>query len=184
MSGEIQQRGGISGDLTPMHIMVATTNGPIDGPLVDDSGLISRAGLTAAAGQKGVQQVGGTIATTGNTDFYFVAPTAGSLAGATITPLVALTADDTNYLTWTITNLGQAGAGTTVMLAATAPNTTKATGGTGLAINTKRSLTLSATAANLVVAEGDLLLFRNAATGTLANTVTRPIVALAFSGTT
>lgn len=183
MSG-VTQRGGISGDLTPMAIMVATTNGPIDGPIVDSNTLIPRSALSAPAGQKGVQQVGGTIATTSNTDIYFVAPAAGSLSGVTFTPLVALATSDTNYLTWTLTNLGQAGSGSAAMLAATDANTTKATGGSALSINTKRSLALNGTAANLVVAEGDLLLFRNAATGTLANTVTRPIVALAFSGTT
>jgi hypothetical protein len=93
----------------------------------------------------------------------------------------ALTANDTNYLTFTITNLGQAGAGSAAMLAATDANTTKATGGTGLAANTLRSLSLSGTAANLVVAAGDRIRIRAAATGTLANTVTFPVINLNFS---
>jgi hypothetical protein len=138
--------------------------------------------LAATTNSNSQQSVGATIATTGNTDVYVTAPYAGSLSAATVTPLVALTADDTNYITWTITNLGQAGAGTAAMLAATNPNTTKATGGTGLAINTPRALTLNGTAANLVVAVNDLLLIRAAATGTLANTVTRPIYKLTFVG--
>jgi hypothetical protein len=62
------------------------------------------------------------------------------------------------------------------MLAATDPNTTKATGGVALSANTKRTLTLTATAADLAVVEGDRLLVRFAATGTLAGAVTRPIV--------
>lgn len=82
-----------------------------------------------------------------------------------------------------MTNLGQAGAGTTVMLAATDANTTKATGGTALSANTKRSLTLNATAANLVVAAGDRLLIRAAATGTLAGAVTVPAYMLRFNPT-
>lgn len=145
---------------------------------------VTRTKMSAPAGSKVVQKEGQTIATTSTTDEYVTAPEAGSLSSVEITPLVALTAHDSNYITWTIVNLGQAGAGTTDMLAATNPNTTKATGGTGLAISTKRSLTPHGTAANLVVAQGDLLRIRATATGTLANTVTRPVYTLRFSGTT
>lgn len=134
-------------------------------------------------GANTMQKEGATIATTGNTDEYFTAPFAGILTAALITPLVALTANDTNYITWTFTNLGQAGAGSTAMLAATDPNTTKATGGVGLAISTPRTLTLSGTAASLVVAAGDVIRIRATATGTLANTVTRPIYSLSFTRT-
>jgi hypothetical protein len=66
-------------------------------------------------------------------------------------------------------------------LAATDANTTKATGGTALAANTARSLTLNGTAANLVVASGDRLRIRAAASGTLANTVTFPTYRLNFT---
>ena len=75
-------------------------------------------------------------------------------------------------MTFSITNLGQAGAGSAAMLAATDANTTKTTGGTAIAANTKRVLTLTATPADLVVAAGDRIRIRFAATGTLANTVT------------
>lgn len=115
------------------------------------------------------------IATTSNTDEYIVAAKTGKLVAATLTPLVALTAHDTNYLTFSITNLGQAGAGTAAMLAATDANTTKATGGTGLAISTKRSLILTSTVADLAVVEGDCLRLRAASAATAANTVTRPV---------
>lgn len=137
---------------------------------------------TAAVNSNTQQVTGGTIATTGNSDTYFTCGRVATLSSVAVTPLVALTANDTNYITFTITNLGQAGAGTAVMLAATAPNTTKATGGTGLAINTPRVLTLSGVDTDLHVAINDLLLIRAAATGTLANTVTRPIWKLTFMG--
>jgi len=67
------------------------------------------------------------------------------------------------------------------MLAASDANTTKSTGGTALAANTKRALTLTATGADLIVAAGDRLRCRAAATGTLANTVTFPVWQLTFS---
>lgn len=145
---------------------------------------VTRAQMSAPAGRQAVQRVGATIATTSTTVEYMLVQEAGSLQSAELNPLVALTANDTNYITWTIVNLGQAGAGSTAMLAVSDANTTKATGGTGLAINTKRVLTVHGTGANLVVAAGDLLSITATATGTLANTVTRPIYQLRFSGTT
>lgn len=124
---------------------------------------------------------GGTIATTGDTDEYLIVPKTGKITGMDFSGIDALAANDTNYLTWSVTNLGQDGAGSTAILAATDPNTTKATGGTALAANTKRSLTLHGTAANLDVTVGDRLRIRAAATGTLANTVTVPIYLLQFA---
>lgn len=121
-----------------------------------------------------------TIATTGNTDEYVTVPCNGVLSEVCFAGVDALAANDTNFITFTITNLGQAGSGTTVMLAATDVNTTKATGGTALAANTKRLLTVNATAANLVVAKCDRLRIRAAASGTLANTVTKPTYLLTF----
>lgn len=116
----------------------------------------------------------------GATDLYLSAPVTGKLTGAQVTPLVALAANNTNYVTWTVTNLGQAGAGTAVMLAATDANTTKATGGTALAVNTKHSLALNGSSANLDVTEGDRLKITATGTGTLANTVTIPTYLLKF----
>lgn len=113
-----------------------------------------------------------TVATTSTTDAYVVTSYAGTLTGADCSGIDALAANDTNYITFSLTNLGQAGAGSTAMLAATDANTTKATGGTALSANTKRSLSLSGTGANLIVAAGDRLRLRATATGTLANTVT------------
>lgn len=127
----------------------------------------------------GLQTPGTTsIATTGNTDEYLIATKSGRVVAAIFSALAALAASDTNYVTFSITNLGQAGAGSAAMLAATDVNTTKATGGSAIAANTKRSLTLNGTPANLDVVEGDRILIRFAATGTLAGAVTRPSVAL------
>lgn len=114
----------------------------------------------------------GTIATTSNTDDYVIVPFTGTVTGVDFSAVDALSASDTNYITFSITNLGQSGAGSTVLLLATAANTTKTTGGTALAANTKRSLSLTATGADLIVTKGDRLRVRAAATGTLANTVT------------
>jgi hypothetical protein len=121
-----------------------------------------------------------SIATTGNTDEYLIAAKTGKLAAAVFSSLAALAAHDTNYVTFSITNLGQAGAGSAAMLAASDANTTKATGGAALAANTKRALTLSSTVADLAVTEGDRLLVRFAASGTLAGAVTRPIVQISI----
>lgn len=122
-----------------------------------------------------------TIATTGNTDAYVIVAETGVVSSVDFSGVDALAANDTNYLTFSITNLGQAGAGSTAILAATDANTTKATGGSAIAANTKRSLSLSGTAANLAVTSGDRLRIRAAATGTLAGTVTFPNYLLRIS---
>lgn len=121
-----------------------------------------------------------TVATTGNTDVYLIAPITGILESADFSTVDALGADNTNYVTFTITNLGQAGAGSTALLDPVAANTTKATGGMAIAANTKRSLTLSTVPNNLQVIEGDRLRVRIAATGTLANTLTFPSLMVRF----
>ncbi|MEI7507837.1 MAG: hypothetical protein WCJ62_00055 [Flavobacterium sp.] len=130
-----------------------------------------------------ISQQGATIAVTtgGTNDVFVIAPAAGSLSAALFSGVDALTASDTNYITFSITNLGQAGAGSAAMLAATNPNTTKATGGTAIVANGKFTLTLNGTAANLVVAAGDRLRIRATVSGTLANTVTFPVYSLSFT---
>lgn len=126
-------------------------------------------------------QAGGTsIATTSTTDHYLIAPVTGKLTEALFSSLAALAAHDSNYITFSITNLGQAGSGSNAMLAATDPNTTKATGGSAIAANTKRALTLNATPANLLVQAGDRIRIRATATGTLAGAVTQPNFLLTF----
>ena len=128
-----------------------------------------------------ISQQGATIATTGNSDVFIIAPAAGRLSTARFSGVDALTANNSNFITFSITNLGAAGSGSAAMLAATDANTTKSTGGTALSANTLRSLTLTGTAADLVVAAGDRLRIRAAATGTLANTVTFPVYSLTFT---
>lgn len=124
--------------------------------------------------------VGGTvsIATTGNTDILLMIPRKLKLIEAKYVGATALTANDTNYLTFSITNITNSNA---AMLAATDANTTKSTGGTGLSANTVRSLTLSTTDANLKVSENDVLRIRFAASGTLAGAISNAAVILKFS---
>lgn len=121
-----------------------------------------------------------TIATTGNTDVYIVTPISGRLTEADFSGVDALAASDTNYITFTITNLGQSGSGTAAMLAATDTNTTKATGGSAISANTVRALTINQTSQNTEVTKGDRLRIRAAVTGTLANTITFPVYILRF----
>jgi len=149
----------------------------ITGAVIDST---SRIASNIASGFSEMQQ-GATIATTGNSDVYMIVDAAGVLTGARFSGTDALAASDTNYITFSITNLGTGGAGSAAMLAATDANTTKTTGGTALTANAARSLTLNGTAANLVVAAGDRLRIRAAATGTLAGTVTFPVYNLIFS---
>lgn len=152
-------------------------------PALESGTTLSAAALTEnnLFGGENEQVLGGTIATTGNSDTFIIAPVSGVVSAIIFSGTDALAASDTNYITFSVTNLGQAGAGSTAVLAATDANTTKATGGTALSANTRRNLSLNATAANLVVVRGDRLRVRAAATGTLANTVTSPVYAFTFA---
>lgn len=177
----------------PLHRVFATRNQIVNTEIrthIHDGNLSQRIQVHDLAGSisTSAMTTSATIATTGNTDAYFIVPFVQGNRNNTVTlqsvvfsAVDALAASDTNYITWTITNLGQDGLGSTTMLAATDSNTTKATGGTAIAANTKRTLTLNATPANLNATIGDRLRIRAAATGTLANTVTFPIYSLTFS---
>lgn len=167
---------------------VATTAGYFaKGCIITDSqtglqyinvGSISSPSWRNSQGSVNQSVVAATIATTGNTDAYVIVAETGVVSSIDFSGVDALATSDTNYITFSVTNLGQAGAGSTAILAATDPNTTKSTGGSAIAANTKRTLTLNATAANLIVTAGDRLRIRAAATGTLANTVTFPAYVL------
>lgn len=122
-----------------------------------------------------------TITTTSDTDFFVIAPQAGTINGIFFSSTSALTADDTNYITFSATNLGTTGSGTAAMLAATDANTTKSTGGTGLVANAQRTLTLTATGADLVVAAGDRIRIRAAVTGTLAGAVAGSLFSVRYA---
>ena len=163
---------------------IVTSAGAVTADIQATAGSISRTELSAAAGSKTQMANSPTITTTGNTDVYVIVPESGTVTSIDFSGVDALAANDTNYITYTVTNLGQSGAGSTAILQAIDINTTKATGGAALAANTKRSLTLSSTPANLAVVQGDRLRIRAAATGTLANTVTFPGYMIRYSGTT
>lgn len=123
------------------------------------------------------QNTAGTtsIATTSTTDEYMIAAKTGKVTSIKLVSLSGLATNDSNYITPTVTNLGAAGSGTAALLAVSDANTTKATGGSALTANVARSWTLTSTAADLNVTEGDLLRIRATATGTLAGAVTRPL---------
>jgi hypothetical protein len=119
----------------------------------------------------------GTIATTGTQDSYVIAPDTGILASVDFSCTEALAASDTNYITFTLTNLGQSGSGTTAMLA-TSPagaNTTKTTGGTTWTAGKKITLLNSTDPVMLKVQRGDRIRLRAAVAGTLPNALTLPV---------
>jgi hypothetical protein len=136
-----------------------TSGTTITGAIIDSTSKV----LSNIANGLTASQQGATIATTGNSDVFVIAPAAGVLTSAVFSGVDALAASDTNYITFSVTN------------------TTKTTGGTALTANAARTLSINGTAANLVVAAGDRLRIRAAATGTLANTVTFPVYRLNFS---
>jgi len=125
-------------------------------------------------------QVGLIPTAAGTTVANMLAPFAGTLVAARFVATDALTTHDTNFLTWGVINKGT-GAGSTAMLAATAANTTKITGGSALVAFTPRTLTLSATAGNLVVAANDCLTATFIGGGTLANTISGGYIQLIFT---
>lgn len=126
-------------------------------------------------------QEGETFQTTGNNDIYFIAPAAGTLTLARFSATDALATSDTNFITFTLTNLGTTGSGNAAMLSSGNTNTTRATGGTAITANASRGFVISFTANNLTVNTNDRLRLRAAVTGTLANTVSYPTVSLVFS---
>ena len=181
-SGKIYvgQSTGLAAEVTPSSDITIDTAGAV----TIASAVVTRAKMSVPAGSVTANLITATIATTGTTSGYTIVAEAGSLASVDFSGVDVLAAHDSNYITFSITNLGQTGVGSTAMLAATDANTTKATGGTALAANSKRSLAVHGTGGNLVVDKGDRLIVSAAATGTLANTVTFPAYALRFSGTT
>lgn len=124
-----------------------------------------------------------TIATgAGVTESTLIAKFAGRLAAVQVVAKDALAANDTNFVLFTVVNRGSGG-GSTAMLAVSAANGTQATGGAAIVPYTKRSLTLNATPANLVVAVGDTISVIATVTGTLANAVSAPSFLLTFTPT-
>ena len=120
----------------------------------------------------------GTVATTGNTGSNIPLPLDAVLEYAYFSGTSTLTANDTNYVTFSITNKSNSDA---ALLAATDANTTKATGGSTFTAFTPRALTLTTTVADRRVKQWEDLLVRVAATGTLANTIPESSIVLLFS---
>ena len=148
---------------------------------------IKNRSLTKEVARKSVLLHPATVGTSaGNTDIYAIAPVTGYLDTAWFSCVDALAANGTNHVTFSITNLGQAGSGTTAMLDAT-KNTTDSdvTGYSAIAANTLKSLYISNVMtdgqfANREVVAGDRLLVRIVAAGTLANSLTYPVFCLRF----
>ena len=123
-----------------------------------------------STGANVISQTIGTAAA--NYDAYYIAEKTLSILQIDFSAVDALAAHDTNFITWTITNLGQDGTGSAVILGT---ETTKVTGGSAIAANTKRTFTLSSTIPDIQVIQGDRIRIRAAVSGTLANTVTFPV---------
>jgi hypothetical protein len=79
------------------------------------------------------------------------APFAGTITGVTVTPVTVLTGANTDSRTFKVTNKGAADAGTAI------PASKAFVSGVNAVAEEDTSLTLSATAADLVVAQGDVL---------------------------
>lgn len=103
-----------------------------------------------------------SVGTAGNDDDTIVgkAPFAGTVTAVEYVPEAAITGAATNNRTISLINKGQSGSGTTVIASLNFGNGTNATA------YDERALTLSATAADLVVAEGDVLMWRSLHIGT------------------
>ena len=83
-------------------------NGELDADTLANSGVFAGENIDVRSN---------TIAATGNTDTYMIAAATGTLSQAFFSGTDALAASDTNYITFSVTNLGQAGAGSAAMLA-------------------------------------------------------------------
>lgn len=117
--------------------------------------------MTSPFGNK-LQMVAQPVGTAGNSLLTIIGevPGAGTVSEVTYLPMAALSGANTNSRTLTLYNRGTVGTGTTVVaqLALVA--------GVNLVDNDEKTITLSATPANLVVAESDVLEWESLAVGT------------------
>lgn len=113
----------------------------------------------------------GTVSAT--TSFPILTPPyAGTLIAAKITTDTTHAVDNANHWTFTLVNKGQAGSGSTNMIAATSVNSTDGDSnpvGSAITAFVARSLTLTATAADLVTAASDVLALVATKAGTATN---------------
>lgn len=105
------------------------------------------------------QDNGVTIAAT---DTFALEPArfTGKVTAVTYTPEAAATGDNTNARTFTLVNKGTSGSGTTVIA------TLALTSGVNLVAFDEKSATVTATAADQLVTQGDILAWVSTATGT------------------
>lgn len=89
-----------------------------------------------------------------------ICPQAGTVSAVTYTPVTAITGAATNKRDVSLVNKGAAGSGTTVIATLSFDN------GVNAAAADEKTITLSATAANLVVAAGDVLQWQSTHIGT------------------
>lgn len=102
------------------------------------------------------------VSTAGNDDDSVIAqaPFACTVTSVQYVPEAAITGADTNSRTVSLVNKGAAGSGTTTVASLALTNGVNATA------NDEKAITLSGTAANLVLAEGDTLQWRSIHVGT------------------
>ena len=102
------------------------------------------------------------VSTAGNDDDTVVtqAPFDCTVTAVQYVPEAAITGADTNSRTVSLVNKGAAGSGTTTVASLALTNGVNATA------NDEKAITLSGTAANLVLAAGDTLLWRSIHVGT------------------
>jgi len=126
----------------------------------------------------------GTFPTSGSISAYYVVGKSGRIDAVYFGSTTALARHASDYWTFSITNLGQAGAGSTAILGAVDGNTTKTTTGQAVVANGKFTAVLHTTAANLAVTEGDTLQITCTATNSPANTGTfgRCTIGISASG--
>ncbi len=126
------------------------------------------------------QYVGTAVVATANgadASGLIVAPFDGTLAAASIVPLTVLTGANTESRTLQVFNRGQAGAGTTLAASKAFVSTVNAP-----ALD-ETALTLSATAADLVIASGDVIEVKSLHVGATGLAGPQLLARLSFSRT-
>ncbi|MFE6785192.1 hypothetical protein ACFVFF_23335 [Streptomyces sp. NPDC057680] len=103
------------------------------------------------------------VSTAGNDDDTVItqAPFDCTVTAVEYVPEAAITGAATNHRTFSLVNKGQAGSGSTTVASLAFDS-----GSVTASANNERAITLSATAANLVLAAGDTLLWRSIHIGT------------------
>jgi hypothetical protein len=167
--------------------VATTTRAQPDGTLLGDNA-VNGLMLSTPGATKEVLVPVGLVPTAAGT-VYFTATVPKSIAAASVITAAsfvsrtALAANNTNYVTWTITNRNSDGTGTQVLVDGTAAaNSTKVTGGSAIVAKGRRDLTLVTVSggAERDVVGGDVLEIAITGTGTLANTLTECSLLLEF----